>query len=231
MKLGLLILLSSFLSTTATAVELIESSFDLRDLKTEEDCDKIAPGDKIPDLAAVESVLRSQKFWTGVTNIPEAKKGEKIVIIFPKEDERFEPKEKAKREVIDPMGLNEKQALQMSRDHISPGACSPLHLHDDMANRWCHSAMSQNFSEYLKDKGVSNPVADVMGAVMWAPKEYFMDLNPSASDMMVTFKGYSDKNTTVQVTVFGDALYKKTPGKDFSPFKKSSPFVVLRTKF
>ena len=130
------------------------------------------------------------------------------------------------------MGMNEKTALLASRDSITESTCSGAHIHDDLANRWCHGTMANNFSEWLQSKGVNKAIACGAGGVFWLPKETLVDLHPSASDMVFTCEDkLGTKSTTFKMTVFGDAVFTKRLTKEFAPLKKSTPFITITRKF
>lgn len=121
------------------------------------------------------------------------------------------------------MGFTSAEALRMSRDNINTAPCAPGHEQGDMANRWCHSAISQTFSHFLEKQGVGSAAASIAGGIFWAPKEFFIDMNPSAHDLVVTYRDkLGTKRSTFEVTVFGDTVFDNHVTK-VKPFSGSAP--------
>ena len=85
------------------------------------------------------------------------------------------------------LGVTQIQAVRASRDGISQSVIGSNHIHDDLANRWGHSASPRAVMSELEKRGVSPVVAAAIGAVLTIPKEYLVDLHPSAADMVVTY--------------------------------------------
>lgn len=224
MKYILLLLVS-----TSSFAEVLNIDFHLEDLdpqvKTRKalqtklnDCNDVNPTPieivSLTDIIKDDKFLNQQKYKDGV-----------FVKITRKKAPDYS-------EVIPPMGMTNEQALLMSRDLENVSVFSEGHDQGDMANRFSHSLLSRIPGEVLKQMGMSEIAASVIGAVFFVPKEYLYDLHPSAGDLVVT---YTDKMGTrsseFQITVFGDALYTHRPFQDAKPFKESSPFVTWRRKF
>ncbi|MBD64408.1 MAG: hypothetical protein CME62_04330 [Halobacteriovoraceae bacterium] len=118
------------------------------------------------------------------------------------------------------LGMTQRDALLASRDPYGRTACSTDHIHDDIANRWCHGYLANNFANYLRRRGLNRELAALAGGVFWAPKEFFVDLNPSANDFVATYEFgdnvFKDNRYRVQVSTYGDVG------------NGSLPFVTLR---
>lgn len=107
-------------------------------------------------------------------------------------------------------GYSEKEVLEMV-DDPNGAACSSKHIHNDMANRWCHGAVVKFIDGNLKAAGVNKHLSALLGASVFLPKEYLIDLHPSKGDLVIAdYEIYHVKNakgsTKATVTVFGDGL-------------------------
>lgn len=120
-------------------------------------------------------------------------------------------------ESIEVMGMKESDAIRAVGNRPGDTACH--HIQGNIANRWCHAAIVKQYTQVLKDNGVDGKIATVIGSTFFVPKEYLIDLNPSASDLVAT---YSDsfgkrKQFEFEVTAFADGGFfltlKKKLGK------------------
>lgn len=190
--------------TQAYALDFMEIDYKLKPSlkpKEKEDC---VYGPEVP--AAKVLIKVAQKI-----------EDEKTIKVFPKN--------------METLGMSSKTALMASRDDVQTDGCSDGHDQGDMANRWCHSALARTFSAVLEEAGVSHGVASVAGGLFWAPKEFFYDLHPSSGDFVLTYQDkLGTKRSTFEITVYGDAFYKKRPFEHFEPFKESTPFITFRRK-
>lgn len=126
------------------------------------------------------------------------------------------------------MGLTAQEAQLASRDGFNMRACSPGHEQGDLANRWCHSVVSQSVvSAIFGENG--NPILKAVGeSLFWAPKEFFMDMNPSAHDLTFTYRDtLGSRRSLFEVTVFGDAIFDNHMDK-VKPFSGSTPFLTWK---
>lgn len=184
-------------------------------------------------IEALTDTVNNPKFWSELTKKSTKDKNDKerlgeVFYLFPKEDEGKEITYDGPTRTL---GMTEQEALYAARDAFNTESCTPEHIHDDIANRWCHSSIARTFTSFLESKGLNPVLASVFGGVFWLPKEYFVDLNPSANDLVITYADkLGTKRTTFEITVFGDAIWKKYPGKDVTPFKGSMPFITIRRK-
>lgn len=113
------------------------------------------------------------------------------------------------------MGFTEKQVLDLVGDEKG-ATCSTKHLQGDMANRWCHASVVKVIDRSLRAQGISPVLAAIAGAAFFVPKEFLIDKNPSASDLVTAdLEAYQNKNTKVEVSVFGDGAIFITLAKRF----------------
>lgn len=128
-------------------------------------------------------------------------------------------------------GMNGSDVMHASRDAFNRNGCASGHDQGNMANRWCHTLIARTFASILEKNGVSSGVAALAGGLFWAPKEFFVDMNPSAHDFTFTYVDrLGTKRTTFEVTVFGDAISPRYMGQGFAPFRKSTPFITIRRR-
>lgn len=107
-------------------------------------------------------------------------------------------------------GYTEKEILNMV-DDPNGAACSDKHNHDDMANRWCHGAVVKFIGGNLNAAGLNKTVSALLGASVFLPKEYLIDLHPSKADLVIAdYEIYKVKNakgsTKATITIFGDGM-------------------------
>lgn len=113
------------------------------------------------------------------------------------------------------MGFTEKDVLNMVNDE-NGATCSQKHLQGDLANRWCHASVVKVIDRSLRAQGLSPVLAAIAGAAFFVPKEFLIDKNPSASDLVTAdLEAYKNKNTKVEVSVFGDGAIFITLNKRF----------------
>lgn len=131
-------------------------------------------------------------------------------------------------------GMTGQEALVASQNAFEVNGCSTTHIHGDLANRWCHTAIARTFSAMLEEKGVSPVLASLAGGLFWAPKEFFIDQNSSPHDLTFT---YSDrlgtKSTSFEVTVFGDTFSEDSQNFFRSRgyrMGRTTPFITIRRK-
>lgn len=124
------------------------------------------------------------------------------------------------------MGMTQQDALHASRDDIEINTCSIYHEQGDLANRWCHSLASQIAAHELESRGASPLVASLLSGLLFLPKEYLVDQNPSAHDITLTYRdSLGTESSTFEVTVFGDAIADNHVSK-VKPFSGSTPFLT-----
>lgn len=217
----------SLLCSTAFAEGLIALDFKLEDLNKE------CPEKEIATHKEVENILapiQDPNFWKALLKIDKSQDNQRlkdVVYIIPVEKELLDSPEE-----MTTMGMNAKQSLQASGDQLHNNGCSEGHDQGTMNNRFCHSAIARTLSSWLEAKGVNGVVSSLVGGVFWVPKEYLIDLNPSAHDIAFTYTDkLGTKSTTFEFTMFGDALFAHYMGKDFAPMKSSSPFISVKRKF
>lgn len=219
----LLLLLILILAPSAHATEIMAIDFDLAEV----DCLKGSPTEG--ELDELIRTVQGPELWRtyAARDGSDDPRLKDAFIIIPVDKEDFDSPE-----VMRTMGMTAKEALLHSRDMFQESGCAAGHDQGDMANRWCHSAIARTFSSWLETKGASPVVASIAGGLFWAPKEFFYDMNPSAHDFAFTYVDrLGTESTTFEVTVFGDAFFKKYFGKDFALFKESTPFITVRRKF
>lgn len=96
------------------------------------------------------------------------------------------------------------------------------------ANRWCHSALSQTLVNAIFGKDGSPVAKAVAEGFVWAPKEFFYDMNPSAHDLTFTYRdSFGTERSTFEITVYGDAIFDNHVNK-VQLGKGSLPFVTWR---
>lgn len=213
-----------FLSFNLHAEELLAWDFDLNDFSNEK-CNSItASNDAVEKLSRT---IKDPKFWNALVGLDPNDKHrlKNTIIVIPVEKELLE------KPVMKTMGMTAKESLLASGDDLHVNGCSEGHDQGTMNNRFCHSAIARTFSAWLESMGVSKVASSFAGGVFWVPKEYFIDLNPSAHDIAFTYTDrLGTKRTTFEFTIFGDALFKHYMGKDFAPFKSSTPFITITRK-
>lgn len=218
--------------------------FDLADYsqsQNQEECE--SPG--IPPIAAVELVelAENPRFWSGLTETDDEQDDDanmRTFYFFPSDGIPYAGTTNTLGEIRADdsetfIGMTQREALLASRDPYGTTTCSTRHIHDNIANRWCHGYMANNFSRFLRRQGVSRPLAALAGGIFWVPKEYFKDLNPSANDVVITFEGPIDVDNGIfrnrlsgSVTVYGDVGGLTLPGQKSANPTSTSPFVTLR---
>lgn len=107
-------------------------------------------------------------------------------------------------------GYTEKEVLDMVADPNGE-ACGSKHIHDDLANRWCHGAVVKFIDGNLRAAGVNKVVSALLGASVFLPKEYLIDLHPSKADLVIAdyeiFNVKDSKGSNkATITIFGDGL-------------------------
>ncbi len=219
-KFWFLILLTVFSGQVFAQPSMIEMDPDFSianvpRVETETHCSQPVYGPQLAD--DVERIV-DRRFWAA---------DEDLIYILP---EGAEPPVSTPEML--PLGLTAQQALLASRDSQGTNACSSQHLHGDLANRWCHSALARIFSSVLERIGVGPGLASLAGGVFWVPKEFFMDKNPSPSDLVITYADrLGTKSTTFEITLYGDAFKKEKSGYNGIPFSRSGPFITIRRRF
>lgn len=119
------------------------------------------------------------------------------------------------RPVFRTMGFTEKEVLGLVGDEQG-ATCSKKHLQGDLANRWCHASVVKVIDRSLRAQGISPVLAALAGAAFFVPKEFLIDKNPSASDLVAAdLEAYQNKNTKVEVSIFGDGAIFITLNKRF----------------
>ena len=115
------------------------------------------------------------------------------------------------------LGFTQKEALRASGDYIGYNACSLKHIQGDIANRWCHGAFVKALeSTLIENLHINKYVANLLSASVFLPKEYLIDLHPSPSDLsIIDFPLYSDTNSIVELTLFGDGVFYIKVNKKF----------------
>ncbi|RPJ75289.1 MAG: hypothetical protein EHM20_09180 [Alphaproteobacteria bacterium] len=108
-------------------------------------------------------------------------------------------------------GFSEKEVLEFVGDKKNERACTPDHIHDDLANRWCHGAVVKVIDETLKANGVNKIISALVSASFFLPKEYLVDLHPSKADLVISdFEMFNlqDAKGGVKgtITIFGDGM-------------------------
>lgn len=113
-------------------------------------------------------------------------------------------------------GYTEKEILAMSGDEHGQ-ACSHLHDHDDIGNRWCHASIVKFADAALRSLGINPLIAASAAASIFVYKEYGYDEHPSKADLVVMADQsiYSSEDLDISFTLFGDG----------------APFIVLHKKF
>lgn len=113
------------------------------------------------------------------------------------------------------MGFTEKEVLNLVNDEHG-ASCSQKHLQGDLANRWCHASIVKVIDRSLRAQGISPVLAAIAGAAFFVPKEFLIDKNPSASDLVTAdLDAYKNRNTKVEVSIFGDGAIFITLNKRF----------------
>lgn len=87
---------------------------------------------------------------------------------------------------ITALGMDAQAALSLSDDaNLSQyrDVCSNDHNQGDVANNWCHAALSNGLHDYLLEKGASKAVAHAAPIVLWFIKELVVDSKPSKQDV------------------------------------------------
>ncbi|WP_415063261.1 hypothetical protein [Bdellovibrio sp.] len=140
----------------------------------------------------------------------EEKTGKKYLVIAPKTSEFSSP--------LSVFGFTEQQVLEMDGDP-NGRACSGRHIQGDMSNRWCHAQVVKFADNYFKYLGFSQPLASMMAAFIFVPKEYLIDLKPSKSDLVISeyelYRTEDQKRVRITATVFGDKAIFFTFEKKF----------------
>lgn len=108
-------------------------------------------------------------------------------------------------------GFSEKEALDFVGDRRNDRACSPDHIHDDLANRWCHGAVVKVVDETLKANGVNKIISALLSASVFLPKEYLIDLHPSKADLVISDLEMFNLKDSIggvkgTITIFGDGM-------------------------
>jgi hypothetical protein len=211
------ILLTVFSGLAFAQPSMIITNFNVADVpRAEPDCSQPVFGPQLVD--DVDRIVSDRRYWAADKD---------TIYILP---EGAEPPVSTPEML--PLGLSAQQALLASRDSQDSNGCSSQHLHGDLANRWCHSALARVFSSVLERIGVSPGLASLAGGVFWVPKEFFVDRNPSPSDLVITYADrLGTKSTTFEVTLYGDAFKKERSGYNGVPFSRSGPFLTIRRKF
>lgn len=102
------------------------------------------------------------------------------------------------------MGFTEREILNLVNDE-NGATCTDRHSQGDLGNRWCHAAIVKIIDRSLRAQGLSPALAAISGAAFFIPKEFIIDKNPSASDLVAAdLEAYKNKNTKVDISVFGD---------------------------
>ncbi|MAZ47674.1 MAG: hypothetical protein CME65_03880 [Halobacteriovoraceae bacterium] len=217
-------------------LELMAIEFDLSEVPTTNtsDSNEVCQKQFIGPIAAEDLIALAEnpRFWSGLTGSEgdTIESGYRTFYYFPTDNfgsdntigevradnsERF-------------LGMTQREALLASRDPIGDTTCSTRHIHDNIANRWCHGYIANNFANFLRDRGLSHGLATLAGGIFWVPKEYFKDLNPSANDIVITHGDHIDNRVSYQVSIYGDMFFPKRPGQDFELGAGSLPIVTLR---
>ncbi len=108
------------------------------------------------------------------------------------------------------LGITEQEALMRSGDEFGVNSCSDKHLQGDMANRWCHGSIVKLADSALRDNtNINKYITNLLAASIFLPKEFLMDTNPSAGDLVLTdIPIYDNANgDKIELTVFGDGLF------------------------
>lgn len=214
-----------FSYSSLNSYAFLELDFKLEEMNKEQCAKEILNEEKA--LSNLIAVIEDPKFWSSYLKYESAdhRLNEKVyVVAYDKND--LPPEE------FKVLGMTAREALLASRDDIQTIGCAHGHDQGDLANRWCHSAVANSFASWLERRGLNSTVASIAGGMFWVPKEFFYDLNPSAHDIVFTFKDkLGTKSTTFEVSVFGDTFYKKFVGDKMEPFKGSTPFLVIKRKF
>lgn len=214
----LMTLLLAGSSYSASTLILKDIDFDLIKLeksKKAQDCDYNVKVFK--ELEPLVDTVNDDRFWT--TQNP--KDGVYVKLTKLKDENP-----------ILPLGTTNKEALSMSRDLKNTTVFSEGHEQGDLANRWAHSYLARIPGEIIKRNGGSELASSLVGLLFFVPKEFLYDLHPSSGDLVVTYTDkLGTKNSSFQITMFGDAIYKKRPFEDVQPLKESSPFITWKRKF
>lgn len=125
----------------------------------------------------------------------------------------------AKGKDVTVFGFTEREIMN-AVDDPNNRACSTQHIHDDLANRWCHGSVVKMIDETLKSKGLNKFASALLSASIFVPKEYLIDLHPSRSDLVISdfeiYKIQDSKGMTKStVTIFGDGMAFVTLEKNF----------------
>ena len=219
-----IILLSLMHTHVFAAPEFLSLDFDLKDLPNS-DCNTKSSTDE--QLDSIANTLNDPTFWKELIASEVSMDKDRV-----KNTVFIIPVDKKQMEELNVLGLTAKQSLQLSGDQEQDAVCGEGHDQGTMNNRFCHSYIAQSFSAWLQRRGVSKTLASFAGGIFWVPKEFLVDMNPSAHDLPFTIAdNLGTKSTTFQVTVYGDSFYKKYFGKDFTLFKESTPFIAITRKF
>jgi len=178
----------------------------------------------------IVGLIRDANFWSHLIAKGEHKNDPRLknaAIVLP-----IEENEPSREEELTTMGMTARTSLELSGDQLQDNWCAEGHDQGTLNNRFCHSAVARSFASWLEKKGLDPTLASFAGGIFWVPKEFFMDMNPSAHDIAFTYVDkLGTRSTTLEVTVFGDALFERYMGRGFAPLKSSTPFVTIRRKF
>lgn len=201
------------------------------------DCETGAPS----SLKTLTETLRDPRLPEGarakmkiarLTQNASGKTQREIVYVFPEQSDsqnasRIGPRIQTGREPRI-MGMTAQDAQLASRDGVNMRACSPGHEQGDLANRWCHSLISQTIVDGIFGRDGSPVAKAVVEGFVWAPKEFLVDMNPSAHDLTFTYRDkLGTKRSTFEVTVYGDSVFDNHVTK-IKPFSGSTPFLTWK---
>lgn len=123
------------------------------------------------------------------------------------------PTDLAQGEPLRVFGFTEEEALLHSGEpsERQGAACSSLHKHGDLANRWCHAYFADLTDKFLLSRGFSKGLSLMIAASIFIPKEYLVDKKASPSDIVTSEIAVYDrvkanKRTSVTMTAFGDGV-------------------------
>ncbi len=162
-----------------------------------------------PFTPEVQAIIRQQ---TIAYEQEEAQTNQRRMVIITAPQER-------KPQRLTVFGFTEEDVLRADGDPHGE-ACSSKHNQGDMSNRWCHAYFVKLADSYLREKGVNKEISAILSVSILVPKEFLIDLHPSASDLVMTeYEFYNQthhrKNTRATITVFGDKAIFMTLQKQF----------------
>jgi hypothetical protein len=183
---------------------------------------------KIPQQFLANDYERITNLYGGITKIQQAAIDEEL-----KKNETRKQLEKPRYTVtftnngkpgpdgFKVFGYTEQDVLNADGDPRG-NACTDLHNHEDLSNRWCHGIITRLVQKGLEEAKIDPITSSIAGCLVFVPKEFLIDMKPTYGDLVCVspdVKLYQDKNKTtkavVNVTVYGDGHTSLNVNIDF----------------